>query len=219
VLAKRAWVHLYRRRIEWGRFCAALEISGGCANLISRLAISSKTNRLDERLMLVSGMQDARQKFKLALLGAARPASLYKILMARRGFGVTDPPDMIYVHLAVSDLDLPDDGGLRFHDPSTVIVDYNKTVAEGFADVTYFFITWSRGHQFLLRFSLTGSSSRIRNLTSWIPDWTLEPSHYLPVMPTGDADAIQFDHSTSSLGWYTPRVLIKDRLIYAYQGK
>jgi hypothetical protein len=56
------------------------------------------------RYELVGHMNEARQKFKESVMLKKDPATFLETLLARRGFAVTDPRDMIYGHMAVSRL-------------------------------------------------------------------------------------------------------------------
>jgi hypothetical protein len=88
--------------------------------------------------------------------------SMISLLISRRGFGVTDPRDKIFSHLGFTS-----DGK---HEHFTV--DYSKTAVEVFENSAKY-IAKIHGIPALLKCKGVGHSSEsVKNLASWVPDWS-----------------------------------------------
>jgi hypothetical protein len=122
-------------------------------------------------------MRDARLKYILSLLSDIDPEPLLSILLARRGFGVRGPQDMVYGHLAVAGLHR---SAMEAGSALVPEVDYNKTVAEVFTETTLYIINSTRSNKVLFHAELVKRWRRRKDLPSWVPDWSLASTHHLP---------------------------------------
>jgi hypothetical protein len=99
--------------------------------------------------------------------------SLYNLLKSRKGFGVTDPRDMLFANLGV----IGQRQGPLQHtvDLELVTVDYQKTEVEVYFDLARFFLNSTVGFGL---FSLLDSSEQCKEkqLPSWVPDWVSSPN-------------------------------------------
>jgi hypothetical protein len=168
VLSKEVWVQCGRIRVKWDRFCSAL-LGARCLMNYDHLQFQ----KLGQGMDLLLNMQKARQKFRLSMQIDSEPESLLSILLARRGFGVTDLRDLIYGHLAVA--------GLHQHQYGFE-VDYGKSVIEVFRDATCHIIE-TEGWRVLLHVELSEAERRLKDLPSWVPDWSLGSSYSMAHLP------------------------------------
>jgi len=144
-----------------------------------RRGINSSLESTEKEFRLLFEMRTSRVKYMASLFSDTEPESVLSTHLARRGFGVTDMRDIIYGHLAVAGL----------HDPSAIVcfnvsvpeVDYDKSVANVFADATAYIIDSTESCQVLFYTDFIGSS-RINDLPSWVPDWSVKFSELLPVL-------------------------------------
>jgi hypothetical protein len=99
---------------------------------------------------------------------------LYDLLKSRKGFGVTDPRDMLFANLGLIDRAIEDEDTLF----NLIVVDYEKTEEQVYRDLAYYLF---ENLQDFRIFSLCDSSERHSNrqMPSWAPDWaTAPPSGY-----------------------------------------
>jgi hypothetical protein len=107
VLSKAVWIQCGRSRVTWETFCKCIPEScnsGQQDSSPSKVGHQNEAVYMDRWLQLVGHMDEARQKFQESLLSGHAPASLFDVLLARRGFGAQNSRDMIFGHLAVTRL-------------------------------------------------------------------------------------------------------------------
>jgi hypothetical protein len=95
ILSPDPWVQLGTCRVRWNVFCAQL------LNPPPR-----PPNRFHGGLGLLFDMHNAGKELGPSWLLGIRPYSrkmddIFQILRSRRGFGVTDPRDMVYAHMGI----------------------------------------------------------------------------------------------------------------------
>lgn len=105
---------------------------------------------------------------------------LFRLLKSRKGFGATDPRDILFANLGLLG-PVPEDEYVGL-----IAVDYRKNEAEVFLDLARYFVENLCDIEI---FSLLDSNEKRRNtlLPSWAPDWASRPpsefarfSDYLP---------------------------------------
>lgn len=108
VLSNVVWVQCGRRRVHWDSLYKFLpELPTSMHSDVSLGAVSHNVTTpsvTSRRLELVAHMHKTRQNYKSNIILEKSSVPLLEILLARRGFGVTDPKDMIYGHMAVARL-------------------------------------------------------------------------------------------------------------------
>ena len=172
VLSREVWVQMGRERVTWDEFSVGL--LGGHDHVQSAndsQVIQTLPKRIDKSWKILSDMRESRHKYMLSLLNQTELPSLFDILIARRGLGVTDLRDMIYGHLAVTGCF--DQSDKRCEDSGLLVVNYSKTISEVFTDATSHIIASWRGRRVLLEAELLGQKHRVDGLPSWVPDWSL----------------------------------------------
>ncbi|TGO58942.1 hypothetical protein BOTNAR_0172g00290 [Botryotinia narcissicola] len=94
---------------------------------------------------------------------------LLNILHSRRGYGVFDPRDMLYGHLALfanqSKSDNPEIEKL-------VEIDYRKSIADVYTDLALYILNRQCNFEFLSHVEDVNFEERKHNLPTWVPDWT-----------------------------------------------
>ena len=129
-----------------------------------------------ERYHIVRDMQRARKyhqslgKMDMVNAGAFlqkhtgkwSPNSMAELLMSRRGLGITDPRDMIFAHVGFAS-----DGQ---HEDLTV--DYSKTTIQTFEGSAQYIAKLYGLSALLECVGMANSPERVRDLPSWVPDWT-----------------------------------------------
>jgi len=168
VLSRGVWVQLGRDRMLWYDFCLALLGPNGKDGDAERALESPLSD-----LVMLSKMREARHSFrKSQLIEAEKPASLFSVLEARRGFQVTDLRDMVYGYLAVAGLHPRSKvTSSKSHD-SRFLIDYNKTVADVFTDAASYIVETGLGPGILSKVELLNENRRMKMLPSWVPDWS-----------------------------------------------
>ncbi|PMD32508.1 HET-domain-containing protein, partial [Hyaloscypha variabilis F] len=177
VLSKDPWVQCGRTRIRWDALYAAIcpgedpQSSGfdgdSDGDPEGDLIKGSGDNEpihsdavVDERglIQLFSGMHKARK-------GQPETPTLFEVMLSRRGFGVSDPRDLVYGHLAVARL--PSKNNI----PACPVVDYQRSIAEVFTEATAYILKRTDYNETLHLSDVRTPSRRLKGLPSWVPDW------------------------------------------------
>jgi hypothetical protein len=154
VLSADPWIQIGPRRVRWNVFSGRLLSS-----------VKDLSTDIQSGVKHLSRMEDARRAFGDSLFQGVKFAEdefnsgtfssdLLKILHTRRGAGVSDPRDMIFAHLGILGINSQDDGLREF-----ITVDYRRSVAELYGDVTRYFMH-SRGGFGVLSLSRMSPSSK-----------------------------------------------------------
>ncbi|KAE8445418.1 hypothetical protein EG329_013431 [Mollisiaceae sp. DMI_Dod_QoI] len=186
VLSAIPWVQCGRKRIRWealyvGLFerTPALQDSEEGHRIEDASGVTEKEvkdpNGLgspeNPLIKVFSDMYAARKR-------TAGPPTLFSVLLSRRGFGVSDLRDLIYGHLAVAGL--PSTTNI----PPCPVVDYKRSVVDVFTDATRHMLLESENYDALLHVNVGDSTRRMKELPSWVPDWSLPSTAYLAPLPT-----------------------------------
>jgi len=125
VLSKDPWIQCGRTRIRWDVFYTAF-----LADEEERWWRNSETPTINLDLVsphqagpieVFSGMHAARK---------GKPPTLLSVMVSRRGFGASNPRDLVYGHLAVARLPS------KRNVPSCPVVDYQQSIIEVFTEAT-----------------------------------------------------------------------------------
>lgn len=151
VLSKQPWIQCGRDRLRWDVLYNAY------FPIVATTAMSS-TSRQEIPAVVESfrDMQIAREP--------SESSTLYSIMVSRRGFGVTNPRDLVYGHLAVTGLPTPE------NKPACPVV---GSVAEIFTNATIHMCSTSSSYEPLLHVETTDTRAGYGHFPSWVPDWTL----------------------------------------------
>ena len=94
--------------------------------------------------------------------GKWSPNSMAELLMSRRGLGITDPRDMIFAHIGFASDSQHED----------LTVDYSKTTIQTFEGSAQYTAKLYGLSALLECVGMANSPERVRDLHSWVPDWT-----------------------------------------------
>jgi hypothetical protein len=160
VFSRNPWLQCGRTRIQWDLLLDILGAKHGSPEI-------SPAWLNKERYHIIGAMQHAR-KLHVSSGDRDKPNTvcsanyIVDIFRARRGFGVTDPRDMIFAHVGFAS-----DGQ---HEDLTV--DYSKPTVQVY-ERSALYIAKAFGLSTLLECVGRGDSpERISGLPSWVPDWT-----------------------------------------------
>jgi len=187
ILSRDPWLQCGRSRIRWQRFFESVTLDGS-----ARWAKDSRT--------IVKSMNDSRQRFRetnasdnwATVIPEVVPDSyLLELLCARRGCQLSDPRDMVYAHLGLASARIR----------KAIPIDYSKTVAHLFEDVSRFYMMTitSTSVQTMLSFvEQSPNEQRGAAHPSWVPDWSSEYQPGSSDRPTVPKD-LQFFESTPAV--------------------
>jgi hypothetical protein len=102
--------------------------------------------------------------------------NLLSLLTSRRGLGVTDPRDMLFVYIGLL-------GNIQLNESlfRLIEIDYEKKQNLVFFDVARFLTQFFQDYR-ILTFLEHRHPTTSSNTTSWIPDWTAtSPPQYLAI--------------------------------------
>lgn len=158
ILSGDPWIQVGFHRLRWTDFTSLVLDSKHDSALVK----SPNYNVLNDMRML-------RESFISATLGFFGPCDyLLNILHSRRGYGVFDPRDMLYGHLALfanqSKSDNPEIEKL-------VEIDYRKSIADVYTDLTLYILNRQCDFKFLSHVEDVEFEKKF-NLPTWVPDWT-----------------------------------------------
>ncbi|TGO07596.1 hypothetical protein BTUL_0261g00130 [Botrytis tulipae] len=161
VLSRDPWVQVGAHRLKWKDFKSLIFESNSKHD--SAWAKSPNYDVLDEMCTL-------RDSFVSRTSESSDPCHyLLKILHSRRGYGVSDPRDMLYGHLAMFA------NHTKSKDPKIekfIEIDYRKTIAEVYTDLALYFLNRQLSFEFLSHVEDVDFEERKWNLPTWVPDWT-----------------------------------------------
>jgi hypothetical protein len=183
VLSRDPWVQCGKSRLKWASFCGTLlhaSVVQGAdhspAVFLSDYIMPKHHNSKFEQLRSLDNVRTTYRIDTVERQGVSE-LTLVDLVRSRRGFGVTDPRDIIYGHMGLV--------GMPADKPPRVTLDgvefllkapeYEKSVEDVFMDFAHDMIEWY-GH--LGTFSYKEAlcpSERMPNLGTWAPDWSVHP--------------------------------------------
>jgi hypothetical protein len=149
------WHHVYH-------FLEELQGKPESSNLVEESALQG--------YKLLSEMQLARDKHHGRVTGSDQ-ATLFRLIISRRGLGVSDPRDMIFAHIGFAS-----DGHDRF-----VSADYVIPCVKVYEDYARSVFETSQNYGILFHVGDPKSPNRLPGLASWAPDWN-EPKPTTPLI-------------------------------------
>lgn len=175
VLSAKPWVQCGRGRVRWDSLHSAFSKSSVEGPRLSCDHSSHSRSRPLSPIEVFSDMDGARKQM-------LPPPKLLDVLLSRRGFGASDPRDLIYGHFAVAGLPT------KFDSPRCPIVDYELSAVEVFTAATRYMLSAISGFPIgdchpLLHAEPRDYSRRMKGLPSWVPDWSLPSSEYASPIP------------------------------------
>ncbi|KAF7893640.1 uncharacterized protein EAF02_001178 [Botrytis sinoallii] len=155
------WVQVGTHRLKWKDFKSLIFESNSEYD-----SAYIKTPNYD----VLAEMCTLREDFVSRNLESSDPCHyLLKILHSRRGYGVSDPRDMLYGHLAMFA------NHTKSKDPKIeklIEIDYRKTTTEVYTDLALYFLSLQLSFEFLSHVEDVNFEERKWNLPTWVPDWT-----------------------------------------------
>lgn len=142
-------------------------------------------------------MNDARTRYHTDLLQQQAQQTLLGLLISRRAFGVTDPRDIIYGHLGVAGLPVPEPKSpgspAQDREPGDpwiprdsfqmlTTADYSKTPSQVLNEFTYDVLRWSQNYGVFSYMEDMDPSERRDGLVSWAVDWNTDPLRTPPLL-------------------------------------
>jgi hypothetical protein len=155
VLSADPWLQVGNRRVRWKVFCDFLLKNTNSSDLV-------------EPLLILSGMNNTRLSQQTEAVddgvsGRITAHMLLRILRLRRGFGVTDPRDMIYAHL----------GMVQNKDSTAPLqVNYRTPATQVYIEFALYCLWWTGNLEFLSQIGDGYGKKSVLDLPSWVPDWT-----------------------------------------------
>ncbi|RFU34236.1 hypothetical protein B7463_g2103, partial [Scytalidium lignicola] len=184
LLSRDPWVQCGTKRLKWADLCQVSFLARDGSNRL-RILKDKLKDWGDRDILSISFMPDktiadlpkgvgalgcledmnlARRKFQDYIGGNGIGNTLLALLALRRGLGVSDSRDMIYVHLGVASDSIS--GNLGFK------VDYTKGYQQLFTDITRYFLEMHNDYRILSHIEDVDPLRRRLGLPSWVPDWT-----------------------------------------------
>ena len=161
VLSVDPWVQVGNHRLKWNYFKSLIFESNFKHN--SAWVKSPNYNVLADLCML-------RENFASRTSESSDPCDyMLQILHSRRGYDVSDPRDMLYGHLAMF-ANLTKSKNPKIE--RLVEIDYRKTVADVYTDLTLYILNRQSDFGFLSHVEDVNFEERKGNLPTWVPDWT-----------------------------------------------
>ncbi|KAH8766543.1 heterokaryon incompatibility protein-domain-containing protein [Hyaloscypha finlandica] len=188
VLSRDPWIQCGRDRIRWDEFCSDVEkhsqnlepdtVSSGYQIPCYNQPPYHQRGERDYHKVLMD-MQKMRLGFQLHVCGGrgllqGGPPSLLEVLVSRRGFGVTNPRDMVFAHLGIVDVAISSSktqANYAEDETSLLRIDYGKPVAQVYTDAARSSIQRSGNLLVLRHAGNIDPSMRRVDLPSWVPDW------------------------------------------------
>ncbi|TGO27159.1 hypothetical protein BPAE_0046g00210 [Botrytis paeoniae] len=161
VLSRDPWVQVGARRLKWKDFKSLIFESNSEHD--SAWVRSPNYDVLAEMCTL-------RESFVSRTLESSDPCHyLLQILHSRRGYGVSDPRDMLYGHLAMF-VDRTKSKNPEIE--NLIEINYRKTITDVYTDLTLYFLNRQSNFGFLSHVEDVNFEERKWNLPTWVPDWT-----------------------------------------------
>ncbi|CZR67932.1 uncharacterized protein PAC_17831 [Phialocephala subalpina] len=171
VLSPDPWVQIGRGRARWEHFRRCIAITDP--------ETQSSRERLLNSMGHIRANWHARRYDNAA--GGTR-ITLLDILKARRGLGVSDPRDMAYAHLGMSEPSARSD----------IIINYSKSKAQVYEDVARYIYGVTLGFSILALVENVDLDTR-QGLPTWVPDWSVK----------SESESIQARHPLSTIGFFS----------------
>lgn len=152
VLSIDPWVQIGRTRMRWDVFVH-------CMMKYDATSRSSTQSHLET----MSQIRAKYQTGKHSSANSFRGVEIFDILEARRGLGATDPKDMVYAHLGMSEPDVR----------SEINIDYSRSVAQIYEDISRYIYKLRQNISLLSHIEDLSSDARREGLPSWVPDWAI----------------------------------------------
>jgi hypothetical protein len=188
VFSKSPWLQCGRIRVKWDMLFNALGLDIDQARESSTLSHygwpQSYSKDPDDKYGIIANMQEARKyhldqnnkkkdrsKYLSLSLGVGylpSKISMINLLLSRRGFGATDPRDMIFSHVGFAV-----DGKHEL-----LAVDYSKTTIQVFESAARYIAQHYSVANLLHYRGTDPCSENLKDLPSWVPDWTSKVSGY-----------------------------------------
>lgn len=126
--------------------------------------VSAPESPISDVYTLLNDMHRTRKNYNDEDSKPSRESNntLSKLVISRRGYGATDPRDVIYAQLGLVS------GSLA--NTTKLVVDYDKSIAKLYAEMTYFMI--SEGENTFKLLERRNVTPHHFNLPSWVPDWS-----------------------------------------------
>lgn len=188
VFSRSPWLQCGRTRVKWDMLFNVLGPKVDQALDFSALSLHSRrwnySGGFDDKYVIIADMQNAR-KYHLNQINnknnrsepwslsqekgnLASENSMKTLLLRRRGFGATDPRDMIFSHV-----------GFAFDGKHELFaVDYSKTTFDVFESVAKYIAQYYGVANLLHCRGADACSESLKDLPSWVPDWTSKISGY-----------------------------------------
>ncbi|KAE9370877.1 HET-domain-containing protein [Stipitochalara longipes BDJ] len=128
---------------------------------------------------------------------------LYNILKSRKGFGVTDPRDMLFANLGLIGHAVEDEDKLS----NLILVNYQKNEGQVYGDLARYFLE-NLGFSSIFSLLDLNEKRKESQAPSWTPDWTTRPPSEFSRL----SDVLAYDlgdvHGPNSIWASQSRVLV-----------
>ncbi|PMD39536.1 HET-domain-containing protein, partial [Hyaloscypha variabilis F] len=158
LLSKDPWLQCGVTRIRWEFFCNYVLCSASSLwKPESRIVLENMNqSRINLKMSLETGVDNSDEASN-----AIPDTTLFTYMSIRRGYGLSDPRDMVYAHVGLTPIKTR----------HTISIDYDKTVAQTYEDIALFCMEAIGVLPMLLFVEKVQPEQRRRSLPSWVPDW------------------------------------------------
>jgi hypothetical protein len=128
LLSKDPWLQCGVTRIRWEFFCNyALCSASSLWKPESRIVLENMNkSRINLKMPSETGVDNSDEASN-----AIPDTTLFTYMSIRRGYGVSDPRDMVYAHVGLTPTKTR----------HTISIDYDKTVAQTYEDIALFYVS------------------------------------------------------------------------------
>jgi Heterokaryon incompatibility protein (HET) len=160
-VAKTVYAIYGNRYIDWESFVEVLRIfisdkSSDSMSLLFSAGDNYSTRQVSNAPGFASIMTTTRQ-----LLQQGKSLPLSTLLHATHGFKATDPRDKLFALMGISDS----------RSCGSIRIDYTKDVSSLYRDTAHYMLIKEQNLS-LLRTAGVGSARNLKDLPSWVPDWS-----------------------------------------------
>jgi hypothetical protein len=175
VLSRDPWIQCGTSLTRWETLRIHITTSGRESREEEKLFRSMSELHLEHLNELFREVKPRNQQYDIYNERSVTAEKLFDLLVSRKGFGVSDPRDMLFANVGlVPNLHSNDDPLLDL-----IAVDYEKDEVQVYVDLTCYFLEVLGDPALSL---LDGAPRLVKNLPSWVPDWTSVPHPlYVPL--------------------------------------
>jgi hypothetical protein len=165
VLSRDPWIQCGTSLTRWRTLRIRINTSGRESREEEKIFRSMSKLHLEHLSGLFEEVKPLDEQYFLFEARSITAEKLFDLLASRKGFGVSDPRDMLFANVGL----VPNSSSNHDQTLHLIAVDYEKDEVQVYIDLARYFLE-NLGD---MVFSLLDSRPRLRkDLPSWVPDWT-----------------------------------------------